>query len=189
MTPQQLIFWTLNQPQRSVVTTSFGNQSAVLLHMISTFKPLVVWVDTGYNTEATLRYAREITNQLGLNVIRYTAEPWERETPMINTPEHKEFIDHIKLEPFRRAVKEIRPEFWIAGLRKEQTEHRRGLQQIDQIDGITKICPLLEWTSEDMNEYIVKYKLPNEPAYFDPTKVSTNTECGLHTIESLHLEA
>ena len=89
----------------------------------------------------------------------------------------------------RQAVKELRPEFWITGLRAEQTEYRSGLQQIDQIDGITKICPLLKWTDKDMNDYIAKYDLPNEPNYFDPTKVLTHHECGLHTIDSLHLEA
>ncbi len=157
--------------------------------MVSAFKPLIVWVDTGYNTDATLKYSKDIIDLLGLNVVRYTAAPWKNEIPPVGTLDHKEFVDQVKLVPFRLAVKGLRPEFWIAGLRKEQTEHRKGLQQIDQIDGITKICPLLEWTSEDMNEYIVKYNLPNEPVYFDPTKVSTNTECGLHTIESLHLEA
>lgn len=185
MTPQQLILWTLSQSQQSVVTTSFGNQSAVLLHMVSAFKPLIVWVDTGYNTEATLRYVKEITKRLNLNVLRYSAEPWDGEIPMIDTPEYNTFVDHVKLVPFREAINDIHPEFWITGIRAEQTEHRSELQQIDQIDGITKICPLLDWTTDDMDDYITEWNLPNEPVYFDPTKVLTHRECGLHTTVSL----
>jgi phosphoadenosine phosphosulfate reductase len=47
-------------------------------------------------------------------------------------------------------------------------------------DGILKVCPILDWTDEDMQAYIEKHDLPNEFNYFDPTKVLEKRECGLH---------
>ena len=141
----------------------------------------IVWVDTGFNTPATLKYAEEIQDHLNIKIVRYASEPWEGELPFTNTPEHRAFVDHVKLNPFRQILNERQPEFWITGLRGEQTEHRQDMKQIDQIGGVTKICPLLGWSSGDMNAYVTEHNLPNESEYFDPTKLSAHLECGLHT--------
>ena len=49
-------------------------------------------------------------------------------------------------------------------------------------DNLFKIAPLLDWTSQDMQNYIEKFNLPNEMDYVDPTKGSQGRECGLHKI-------
>ena len=47
-------------------------------------------------------------------------------------------------------------------------------------DSLIKVCPILDWTEEDMQAYISEFTLPDETIYFDPTKVHGNRECGLH---------
>ena len=183
MKSHELLRWVFSRHKPTIVTSSFGTHSAVLLHMISRINPQanIVWVDTQYNTSQTLKFKARISELLDLKVSSYIGKTWDSPIPLVNTPEHDAFVEQIKLEPFRRAVLDFRPEFWITGLRKEQTEFRQGLRAISQTDGITKICPLLDWTESQMIAYLEKYNLPDVSEYFDPTKIHNNQECGLHT--------
>ena len=47
-------------------------------------------------------------------------------------------------------------------------------------DGIVKVSPFYHWSDKELDEYLEMNKLPNEFTYFDPTKVDSNRECGLH---------
>ena len=59
--------------EKFVLTTSFGIQSAVLLHMTvalkSRKKPKVIWIDTGYLPKETYNYAEELTKLFELDLI------------------------------------------------------------------------------------------------------------------------
>ncbi|MBL8365729.1 MAG: phosphoadenosine phosphosulfate reductase family protein, partial [Comamonas sp.] len=68
-----LTAWALGLGQRSIVTTNFRPFEAVILHLVTRVQPdvPVVWMDNGYNTEATYRFADEVTKQLGLNLQIY----------------------------------------------------------------------------------------------------------------------
>jgi len=106
------------------------------------------------------------------------------EMPEINDPRHEVFTEQVKLEPFRRAMAEIQPDLWITNLRKGQTAFRDGLDIINKTEsGLLKISPFYNWTDEDLDTYMEKYKLANEYDYFDPTKVDEKRECGLHNRE------
>ena len=80
-----LVEWAVGLGQPTIVTTNFRPFEAVILHLVTRAKPEVpvVWMDNGYNTEATYRFADEVTKQLGLNLKIYlprrsarTARPW-----------------------------------------------------------------------------------------------------------------
>src|SRR5690606_38064251 len=62
-----LVRWALGLGQRAIVTTNFRPFEAVILHLVTRVQPdvPVVWMDNGYNTEATYRYADEVTRLLG----------------------------------------------------------------------------------------------------------------------------
>ena len=47
-------------------------------------------------------------------------------------------------------------------------------------DGLLKVSPFYHWTDEKLDDYLKHNDLPNEFKYFDPTKVLSNRECGLH---------
>ena len=175
--------------QRPFVSTKFGPESAVLLHLLVQEAPdiPVVWIDTGYNTRATLRYADTLQQRLQLNlrVFRPRQETLEFPPPL-DDPEHAAFTRRVKLEPFARALETLQPDVWFSGLRREQTAYRAGLKVVSRSEaGLLKVAPLLEWTQVDMQAYLTAYELApeseySEADYYDPTKGEPRRECGLH---------
>ena len=76
LTAEELIGWASDEfDDQLVMSTSFGIQSAVTLHLASQIRPQisVIWVDTGYLPEETYRYAETLTDVLNLNVVIHTA--------------------------------------------------------------------------------------------------------------------
>ena len=149
----------------------------------------VVWVDSGYNLKDAYVVAEELIQKLGLNIHVYNPvmSCSRREAVhganfgVPDNPEFEDFKYQVKLEPFQRALEDLQPEIWISGIRKEETKFRQklGIVAMDA-RGILKVSPLFNWTEDDISEYMMKYNLPNCRHYFDPTKVDSQTECGLH---------
>lgn len=189
--PEEIIRWAATLGKKNMMTTTFGDHSAVILHLVTGILPdtKIIWVDTGYNSSATYRFAEKLMNELNLNVDVYTPEMTSarrnvlmKGIPEVGEPLHEEFTRQVKLEPFERAIRETQPEVWITGLRREQSEHRKNMDIVTRSkDGYLKIAPILDWTEADMNQYLADHNLPNEPDYFDPTKGQEGRECGLHT--------
>lgn len=188
--PEALLDWAFGLGQKPIVTTNFGPFAAVLLHMVTRVRPdiPVLMVDTGYGTEATYRYADELTRLLRLDLRTYVPgrtramrEALEGPAPAPDDPRHAAFTEEVKLEPFRRALAELQPQVWFTALRKEQTEFRAGLAPVTRSkEGILKVSPVFHWSSKRMNDYLKAHGLPNNFDYFDPTKVEDKRECGLH---------
>ena len=187
--PKAIIEWALFIAERPIVTTNFKPFSASLLHAISNIKKDIktIWCDTGYNTRNTYLHAEVLISKLSLNIFVYAPKQTTgyRDSvlgmPEVDTPEHDIFTDQVKLEPFKRALKEHNPDVWFTNLRKGQTAHRDSLDIVTKDkNGIIKVCPFYYWSDAELENYLIEYKLPNEYKYFDPTKVLANRECGLH---------
>lgn len=187
----EIINWIHNAAKSPVVSTSFGPNSAVLLHLVTRVMPdiPVIWVDSGYNTNATYEFAIRLIERLGLNMKIYTPKATTafltvkmKGIPDIETQAHSEFTKTVKLEPFKRALDELAPDIWITGVRSQETEYRKSLRIVSP-NGINrmKVAPILNWREGTMLEYICAHDLPIEPNYFDPTKLIEGRECGLHT--------
>jgi phosphoadenosine phosphosulfate reductase len=179
---------------RVVLTTSFGIQSAVLLHMVTRRKPglPVIWIDTGYLPAETYRYAEELSDRLGLNLHVYQSSVsparmealygrlWEREDSASLERYH-----HIrKVEPLERAFAELRATAWLAGVRREQTDFRRTLRTAERHNGVCKIHPLLEWRAEDVDAYFRRYDLPAHPLAGEGYRTVGDAHLSRPTIES-----
>ncbi|WP_192034682.1 phosphoadenosine phosphosulfate reductase family protein [Halomonas sp. YLGW01] len=188
--PEAMTRWALGLGQHAICTTNFRPFEAVILHMVTRVKPdiPVVWMDSGYNTEATYRFADEVIKRLDLNLVSYLPkrtrahrEALEGAMPTIDDPRHAAFTEEVKLEPFTRALREMAPQVWLTALRAEDTPERAKMQPVSiNDDGLIKVAPVLHWSAKDMYEYLVKHDLPNNFDYFDPTKVEDKRECGLH---------
>lgn len=188
--PQALTRWALGLNQRAICTTNFRPFEAVILHMVTQVQPdiPIVWMDSGYNTEATYRFADDIAKRLSLNLTVYHPqrsrahrEALEGPTPPIDDPRHAAFTEEVKLEPFQRALRETAPDVWFTALRAEDTAQRAQMQPISvNANGLIKVAPVLHWTAKDMYQYLLRHDLPNNFDYFDPTKVEDKRECGLH---------
>lgn len=188
--PDALIRWALEQGSQPICTTNFRPFEAVILHMVTRHRPdiPVVWMDSGYNTEATYRFADELVKRLDLNLITYLPkrsrahrEALEGPFPGIDDPRHEAFTQEVKIEPFERALREMAPDVWFTALRAEDTPERARMAPLSRnADGLLKVAPLLSWSARDMYQYLQAHDLPNEFDYFDPTKVEEKRECGLH---------
>lgn len=171
--PEELIEWAVERFGDALVSsTSFGATSAVMLHLVHRVAPRtpIVCVDTGYLFPETYRFAQELIELMHLDVRFYSApisaarqealygKLWEQGEEGV-----KRYLQINKVEPMQRALHELGATAWMAGLRAEQTEHRAGLRRIELQDGRTKIHPILNWTEQQVGEYMQRYDLPFHP--------------------------
>jgi phosphoadenosine phosphosulfate reductase len=187
---QGLVDWAIGLDRPAIVTTNFRPFEAVILHMVTRANPRipVVWMDNGYNTEATYRFADEVTKLLKLDLHIYLPrrsrahrEAVEGRTPALDDPRHAAFTEEVKLEPFARALRETAPQVWFTALRATDTAVRAQMDPVSvNPDGLIKVAPLLHWSSKDLYQYCEINGLPNNFDYVDPTKGEDNRECGLH---------
>ncbi len=190
ISPTEIISWAIKNAKTAVVTTNFRPYEVVILNAVSVVKNdiPVIWCDTGYNTPNTYRHAAELISKLNLNIKLYVPKQTTAHrdavmgVPSIDDPQHAEFTEQVKLEPFKRAMAEFQPDVWFTNLRKGQTALRDTFDILSiSKDGILKVSPFYHWTGIQLDAYLKENNLPNEDKYFDPTKVLESRECGLHS--------
>ena len=155
-----------------MTTSSFGAYSAVMLHLVATHAPgtPVVFLDTGHLFPETYRFARDLVERLDLDLRVYTprmtpahqealfGRKWEQGDEGV-----RDYLQVNKVEPMHRALRELQPSAWFAGLRAGQTEHRASLRTVDVQDDVYKVHPILEWTQGDVEAYLECHDLPVHP--------------------------
>lgn len=158
------------------MSTSFGIQAAVMLHLVTKIVPdiPVIWVDTGYLPPETYRFAEDLTNRLNLNLKVYQSpisparmealygQLWAQD----DVEAFNVYDKMRKVEPMQRALKELKVTAWLAGLRSDQTDHRKSLQFVGRQGSQYKVLPILRWNSKQIYEYLTAYDLPYHP-FFD----------------------
>lgn len=158
-----------------VMTTSFGIQSAVMLHLVTQVIPdiSVIWIDTGYLPPETYRFAEELTKKLKLNLYSYQSDltPARMEAVYGKLWQQDDLealnrYDYLrKVEPMNRALKELNATAVLAGLRRDQTNFRQQLQPVNLQGEQYKILPILSWTSKDIYYYLQENNLPYHPLF------------------------
>lgn len=178
-TPHEIAEWALRLSDNKIVTTSFGVYSSVLLSTMSQLDKdiRVVWCDTLYNQPSTYEHASNLIETYNLNLNKY--QPLiSKETidktiglPSVENDNHDKFSEVVKLEPFRRALKEQDPEVWFTNIRVRQTEYRDKKDILSYSkDGILKVSPFYYWSDKDLEAYLEANQLPKNSDYFDPVK-------------------
>ena len=159
-----------------LLTSSFGAQAAVLLHMATRQWPdiPIVLLDTQYLFPETYKFVDELTKRLGLNLKVYQAaisrewqearwgKLWEQGVEGITR-----FNAVNKVEPMGRALEELGAQAWITGLRRSQSSTRAGLQTLAVQDGRVKVHPIYDWSNKDVHQYLTKHDLPYHPLWFE----------------------
>jgi phosphoadenosine phosphosulfate reductase len=174
---EERVRWAVNTfGHRLVMTTSFGIQSAVMLHLVTRIAPEipVVFIDTGYLFPETYRFAAELTKQLNLNLKTYApamsaaqmealyGKLWEADAKSAELERYKTIT---KREPGDRAVRELHATAWLAGLRRQQGSTREALPVVQMQKKITKIHPIIDWSSKRIYQYLTEYGLPYHPLF------------------------
>ena len=163
--------------ERFALTTSFGIQSAVLLHMTvglkSAKKPKIIWIDTGYLPKETYNYAEQLTKlfELDLVVSQSIISParmealygrlWESGTKK----DLEKYHQIRKVEPLENTLSNLNINCWASGVRKGQTKNRQSMSHIDYIRKRLTLRPLLNWTKKDIFYYMEKNNLPQHPLF------------------------
>lgn len=157
-----------------IMSTSFGVQSAVLLHLVSQQIPNIpiVFIDTGYLFPETYSFAQSLIERLGLNIHTYrsTLSPQEQETRYGKLWEQGiEGLDKYntlnKIEPMNRAVTELNARAWISGIRRVQSQSRQNRAVAEQQNKITKIYPIIDWDDATIYQYLTENNLPYHPLW------------------------
>lgn len=155
------------------LTTSFGIQAAVSLHLVSQLdrKVPVIWVDTGYLPAETYRYALKLTGLLGLqvHVAQSDMSPAKMEAmhgrlwETGNVEDMETYLKIRKVEPLDRTLRELSVTCWASGARGGQTDHRKAMLPLEYVRGRWALRPLLDWTDSDVQEYMQEHDLPQHP--------------------------
>jgi len=70
-----------------------------------------------------------------------------------------------KVEPMKRAMEELGARAWLSGLRSDQTEFRSALSPSSYDGERYKVLPILNWSSKDVHDYLMKHDLPYHPLF------------------------
>jgi phosphoadenosine phosphosulfate reductase len=188
-TPDEIIEWTITLSDNRIVTTSFGIYSEVLLSKITRHVTAmkVIWCDTLFNQPTTYEHASNLIKKYRLNIHRYQSLKSKEEIdatiglPSFEDDNFDEFSELVKVEPFRRALNDHKPEIWFTNIRERQTELRSKKDILSYSkDGILKVSPFYYWTDADLDAYVSHHNLVKNHDYFDPVKALQNRECGIH---------
>jgi phosphoadenosine phosphosulfate reductase len=172
---EERLRWAVDSlPGSHALSSSFGAQSAAILHLatsIDTAVP-VIFIDTGYLFPETYRFADELTERLNLNLRVYRpaigiawmearfGRLWEQGLDGI-----ERYNRLRKLEPMQRALAELGARTWIAGLRRAQTRTRRDIDFLELRDGRWKLHPIADWGDREIWNYLHAHDLPCHPLW------------------------
>jgi phosphoadenosine phosphosulfate reductase len=175
--PQKIVAWAAAQfGDDLVMTSSFGAESALLLHMATQAIPSmrVIMIDTGYLFPETWQHMESLRRRLDLNVWVYRTKndpiAWLHHAGEEN-PGWRKDVDACcatnKIEPMERAMKDLAPRGWLRGIRRNQAETRRSASFLEFAKRYNchAISPLLNWTGREIYGYMKKHDLPFHPLY------------------------
>ena len=159
-------------PDEQVLSSSFGAQSAAILHLLTRVRAdvPVILIDTGYLFPETYRYVDTLTQRLALNLKVYSpamcaawmearfGRLWENGIDGI-----QRYNRMRKVEPMQHALDDLAALTWIAGLRRSQSSSRRNIDFLELRDGRWKFHPIADWTDRDVWCYLQEHDLPRHP--------------------------
>lgn len=175
LTAEQRVSWALeNLPGQFVLSSSFGIQAAVCLHLVTRQQPdiPVILTDTGYLFPETYQFIDRLTEQLKLNLQIFKAKEsaawqearygklWEQGVEGI-----EQYNTLNKVEPMNRALETLNAGTWFAGLRREQSQSRAQLPVLSVQRGVFKILPIIDWDNRQVYQYLKQHGLEYHPLW------------------------
>ena len=172
---EERVSWALeNLPGAYVLSSSFGIQAAVSLHLVTRQQPdiPVILTDTGYLFPETYRFIDELADQLNLNLKVFRAETspawqearygklWEQGVEGI-----EKYNEINKVEPMNRAIETLGAQTWFAGLRRDQSGSRANLPVLGVQRGVFKLLPIIDWDNRQIHQYLEQHKLKYHPLW------------------------
>ncbi|WNN43515.1 MULTISPECIES: phosphoadenylyl-sulfate reductase [Winslowiella] len=175
LSAQERVSWALeNLPGDFVLSSSFGIQAAVSLHLVTRQQPdiPVILTDTGYLFPETYQFIDTLTEKLDLNLQVFRAgqsaawqearygKLWEQGVEGI---EKYNLIN--KVEPMNRALQTLGGQTWFAGLRRDQSGSRAHLPVLAIQRGVFKFLPIIDWDNRQVYQYLQQHGLSYHPLW------------------------
>lgn len=152
---------------RMALVSSFGAESAVLLHYVTRIIPEidVLFIDTDHHFPETLAYRDDLARLLDLKVINVRPDP----VMMANEDPDKRLYQRDanmcctlrKTFPLADALEDY--DTWISGRKRFQGQTRAALPLIERDGPHIKVNPLALWQADDISEYLRAHGLPQHP--------------------------
>ncbi len=175
--PLELLRFFLKEYQgRIALSSSLGLEDQVLTAMVSSIDKNVkiFTLDTGRLFPETYDLIQRTNQKYGIQMQVYFPEAHHVEEMVhsnginlfYNSIEDRKMCCHIrKIEPLRRAFSGL--DVWICGLRRDQSVTRAAMQPIewDEVNGLIKLNPLINWSEEQVRDYIKEHKIPYNPLH------------------------
>lgn len=178
-------------PGRHVMSSSFGMQATVMLHLVTQVEPEipVIFVDTGYHFAETYRFVDQVSEQLSLNlrIVRGDLSPaWQEARFGKRWEQGREGIRGYNLQnkvrPMRQALDELDAATWFSGLRRSQAHSRAEVAFVARQWERLKIHPIADWSDRDVHLYLQAHGLP-----YHPLRAQGYLSIGdWHTTRSIH---
>jgi phosphoadenosine phosphosulfate reductase len=175
--PAQVVEWAARQfSDGLVMSSSFGAESALLIHMATQVLPRVrvIFIDTGYLFPETHVFMEQLRRRFDLNIWAYRT----RNDPFAYLKAHGEGdptwrkdVDACcaanKNEPMERAMADLAPTAWLRGIRRQQAETRRAARFVEWSTRYNcyAVSPLLNWGGREIHAYMKKHDLPYHPLW------------------------
>ncbi len=167
--------WILEEFRgHAVLSTSFGIQAAVMLHLVSQVDPKipVVFIDTGYHFPETYRFAEELAQRFGLNMKIYTPALTAARQEALYGRLWEQGVEGLekygrlnKVEPMNRAIRELGASVWLTGLRRDHASTREQLAVLKLQNRVLKAHPIIDWSDRDVYQYLQAHDLPYHPLW------------------------
>jgi phosphoadenosine phosphosulfate reductase len=173
----QRVRWILEEFRgHALMSTSFGVQAAVMLHLITQVDPKipVVFIDTGYLFPETYRFADQLTERLSLNLKVYSPVMTAARQEAVHGKLWEQGIEGLekygrmnKVEPMNRALRELGARVWMTGLRRDHASTRGELSVLKRQNRVLKVHPIIDWSDRQVYEYLQAHGLPYHPLWED----------------------
>lgn len=167
--------WALQHlPGAHVLSSSFGIQAAVCLHLVTRQQPElpVIFIDTGYLFPETYRFVDALTQRLQLKLKVYrpqVSSAWQEARFGKLWQQGAEGLAHYnrisKLEPMARALQELGVRTWFSGLRRTQSASRAQTHFVRHEHGRYKVHPIADWSNRQVGHYLKQHGLPWHPLW------------------------
>lgn len=164
----------LEKTDQVILSSSFGAQSAICLHLAISVKPNipVVLIDTGYLFPETYDFIEILKQQLKINlhIYRNPVPPRVQEQHFGQLWTQgleglKRYNNMNKVDPMKRALKELDCKIWLTCLRHQHSAERAKLSYAAEQWGYIKAFPILDWTDHDIYIYLKEHGLPYHPLW------------------------
>jgi phosphoadenosine phosphosulfate reductase len=170
--PQDVLAFFIGKYKDKIAfSTSLGAEDQVMTHMIAGIDRTlrIFTLDTGRMFQETYDVLDITREKYNMNIDIYFPDASRVEKMVaekgINlfyeSLDNRLLCCHIrKTEPLNRALDGM--DAWISGLRREQSPARKNIQRVewDEQNEMIKVNPLVDWTHEQVWDYIRKHHIP-----------------------------